>query len=74
LQSNYPDFEIVLIDDASERMILERFEEFEKSNTLNIRCLAKVENNEALWQRNMLNRIKEHIYISPTPTVTQHQN
>jgi glycosyltransferase involved in cell wall biosynthesis len=46
-EQDYPDFEIVLIDDASSDDTLERFEEFEKQYT-NIR-LVKVENNEAFW-------------------------
>jgi len=44
---NYPDFEIVLIDDASSDETLEVFEEFEKQYP-NIR-LVKVQNNEAFW-------------------------
>lgn len=44
---DYPDFEIVLIDDASSDDTLEIFEEFEKQYA-NIR-LVKVENNEAFW-------------------------
>ncbi|BDU23461.1 glycosyltransferase [Flavobacterium sp. GSB-24] len=46
-QQDYPDFEIVLIDDASSDETLEVFEEFEKEFP-NIR-LVKVENNEAFW-------------------------
>lgn len=46
-QQNYPDFEIVLIDDASSDETLEVFEEFEKQYD-NIR-LVKVQNNEAFW-------------------------
>jgi len=46
-QQDYPDFEIVLIDDASSDETLEVFEEFEKDFP-NIR-LVKVENNEAFW-------------------------
>nr|WP_315223007.1 glycosyltransferase [uncultured Flavobacterium sp.] len=46
-QQNYPDFEIVLIDDASSDETLEVFEEFEKQYS-NIR-LVKVQNNEAFW-------------------------
>ncbi|MGA9637681.1 glycosyltransferase [Flavobacterium sp.] len=46
-QQNYPDFEIVLIDDASSDNTLEIFEEFEKQYA-NIR-LVKVQNNEAFW-------------------------
>lgn len=44
---NYPDFELVLIDDASSDETLDVFEEFEKQYP-NIR-LVKVENNEAFW-------------------------
>ncbi|MBU0939809.1 MAG: glycosyltransferase [Bacteroidetes bacterium] len=44
---DYPDFEIILIDDASSDETLERFEEFEKQYS-NIR-LVKVQNNEAFW-------------------------
>lgn len=44
---DYPDFEIILIDDASSDETLEVFEAFEKEYT-NIR-LVKVENNEAFW-------------------------
>lgn len=47
LEQNYPDFEIVLIDDASSDNTLEIFEEYEK-NYPNVR-LVKVENNEAFW-------------------------
>ncbi|MFH7013055.1 glycosyltransferase [Flavobacterium sp. FlaQc-52] len=46
-EQNYPDFEIVLIDDASSDETLEAFEEFEKQYA-NVR-LVKVENNEAFW-------------------------
>ncbi|MEL1241998.1 glycosyltransferase [Flavobacterium flavipallidum] len=46
-EQNYPDFEIVLIDDASSDNTLELFESFEKQYS-NIR-LVKVENNEAFW-------------------------
>ncbi|WP_369753238.1 glycosyltransferase [Flavobacterium sp. WC2409] len=46
-EQNYPDFEIVLIDDASSDGTLELFEAFEKEYS-NIR-LVKVENNEAFW-------------------------
>nr|WP_315191109.1 glycosyltransferase [uncultured Flavobacterium sp.] len=46
-EQNYPDFEIVLIDDASSDATLAVFEEFEKQYP-NIR-LVKVENNEAFW-------------------------
>lgn len=44
---NYPNFEIVLIDDASSDETLEIFEEFEKQYN-NIR-IVKVANNEAFW-------------------------
>ena len=44
---NYSNFEIVLIDDASNDETLDIFEEFEKTYT-NIR-LVKVANNEAFW-------------------------
>jgi glycosyltransferase involved in cell wall biosynthesis len=46
-QQDYPDFQIVLIDDASSDNTLEIFEEFEKQYS-NIK-LVKVENNEAFW-------------------------
>ncbi|TPG40209.1 glycosyltransferase [Flavobacterium pectinovorum] len=46
-EQDYPDFEIVLIDDASSDETLEAFEEFEKQYS-NIR-LVKVQNNEAFW-------------------------
>ena len=46
-QQNYPDYEIVLIDDASSDDTLELFEAFEKQYS-NIK-LVKVENNEAFW-------------------------
>lgn len=46
-EQNYPDFEIVLIDDASSDETLEVFEQFEKQYS-NIR-LVKVKNNEAFW-------------------------
>jgi len=46
-EQNYPDYEIVLIDDASSDNTLEVFEEFEKTYN-NIR-LVKVANNEAFW-------------------------
>ncbi|MCD0471173.1 glycosyltransferase [Flavobacterium sp. JAS] len=46
-EQDYPDFEIVLIDDASSDETLEVFEEFEKQYP-NIR-LVKVQNNEAFW-------------------------
>lgn len=44
---NYPEYEIVLIDDASRDETLEVFEDFEKQYP-NIK-LVKVENNEAFW-------------------------
>lgn len=47
LEQNYPQFEIVLIDDASSDATLDIFEEFEKLHS-NIK-LVKVENNEAFW-------------------------
>jgi glycosyltransferase involved in cell wall biosynthesis len=46
-EQDYPDFEILLIDDASSDTTLEIFEEFEKQYS-NVR-LIKVENNEAFW-------------------------
>ena len=46
-EQNYPDFEIVLIDDASSDTTLDIFEAFEKQYP-NVR-LVKVENNEAFW-------------------------
>ncbi|WP_286924621.1 glycosyltransferase [Flavobacterium sp. UBA4197] len=46
-EQNYPDYEIVLIDDASSDDTLEIFEAFEKQYT-NVR-LVKVQNNEAFW-------------------------
>lgn len=46
-KQNYPDYEIVLIDDASRDETLEIFEAFEKQYS-NIK-LVKVENNEAFW-------------------------
>ncbi len=46
-EQNYPDFEIVLIDDASSDSTLDIFEEFEKKYP-NIK-LVKVKNNEAFW-------------------------
>lgn len=46
-EQDYPDFEIVLIDNASSDETLDIFEEFEKQYS-NIR-LVKVENNEAFW-------------------------
>lgn len=47
IEQNYPQFEIVLIDDASADNTLEVLEEFEKLHS-NIK-LVKVENNEAFW-------------------------
>lgn len=47
VEQDYPDFEIVLIDDASSDETLEIFEGFEKQYP-NIK-LVKVENNEAFW-------------------------
>lgn len=47
LDQNYPDYEIVLIDNASSDGTLDIFEEFEKQHS-NIK-LVKVENNEAFW-------------------------
>ena len=47
VQQEYPEFEIVLIDDASSDNTLEKFEAFEKQYP-NIK-LVKVENNEAFW-------------------------
>ncbi|MFV8356641.1 glycosyltransferase [Flavobacterium sp. XS1P32] len=46
-EQNYPDYEIVLIDDASSDATLDVFEDFEKQYS-NIR-LVKVQNNEAFW-------------------------
>ncbi len=46
-EQDYPDFEIILIDDASSDSTLDLFEEFEKQYS-NIR-LVKVVNNEAFW-------------------------
>lgn len=46
-EQNYPDFEIVLIDDASSDATPDLFEEFEKQYP-NVR-LVKVANNEAFW-------------------------
>lgn len=46
-EQNYPDFEIILIDDASSDGTLDLFEAFEKQYS-NIR-LVKVANNEAFW-------------------------
>ena len=46
-EQDYPDYEILLIDDASSDTTLEIFEEFEKQYS-NVR-LVKVKNNEAFW-------------------------
>lgn len=46
-EQDYPDYEIILIDDASSDETLDIFEEFEKQYS-NIR-LVKVKNNEAFW-------------------------
>jgi glycosyltransferase involved in cell wall biosynthesis len=46
-EQDYPDYEIILIDDASSDNTLEVFEAFEKQYS-NIR-LVKVANNEAFW-------------------------
>lgn len=47
LAQKYPDFEIILIDDASRDETLELFEQYEKQYS-NVK-LVKVENNEAFW-------------------------
>jgi glycosyltransferase involved in cell wall biosynthesis len=47
VQQNYPDFEIILIDDASNDETLDIFEAFEKEYS-NVK-LVKVANNEAFW-------------------------
>lgn len=47
LQQDYPDFEVVLIDDASSDETLDVFEAFEKEYP-NVK-LVKVQNNEAFW-------------------------
>lgn len=47
MQQDYPDFEVVLIDDASSDETLAIFEGFEKQYP-NIK-LVKVQNNEAFW-------------------------
>jgi len=46
-EQDYPNYEIILIDDASSDHTLEIFEEFEKQYS-NVR-LVKVENNEVFW-------------------------
>jgi glycosyltransferase involved in cell wall biosynthesis len=46
-EQNYPDFEIILIDDASSDATLDIFEEFEKQYS-NVK-LVKVVNNETFW-------------------------
>jgi glycosyltransferase involved in cell wall biosynthesis len=46
-EQDYPDFEIILIDDASSDATSDIFEEFEKQYS-NVR-LVKVKNNEAFW-------------------------
>jgi glycosyltransferase involved in cell wall biosynthesis len=47
IEQDYPDFELVLIDDASSDNTLDLFEAFEKQYS-NVK-LVKVENNEAFW-------------------------
>ncbi|MFN4197812.1 MAG: glycosyltransferase [Flavobacterium sp.] len=47
LSQDYPDFEVVLIDDSSSDETLDIFEEFEKTSS-RIK-LVKVVNNEAFW-------------------------
>lgn len=47
VSQNYPDYEIVLIDDASSDETLELFESYEKQYA-NVK-LVKVQNNEAFW-------------------------
>ncbi len=47
LAQDYPDFEVVLIDDASSDHTREIFEAFEREHA-NVK-LVKVENNEAFW-------------------------
>ncbi|TDD95225.1 glycosyltransferase [Flavobacterium cellulosilyticum] len=46
-EQDYPDYEIILIDDASSDETLEIFENFEKQYS-NVR-LVRVQNNEAFW-------------------------
>lgn len=46
-EQDYPDFEIILIDDDSSDTTLDLFEEFEKKYS-NVR-VVKVKNNEAFW-------------------------
>lgn len=46
-EQNYPDFEIILIDDASSDATIDVFEEFEKKYE-NVR-VVKVVNNETFW-------------------------
>lgn len=47
INQNYPEFEVVLIDDASSDDTLDLFEEYEKQHT-NVK-VVKVENNETFW-------------------------
>ena len=47
INQNYPEFEIVLIDDASSDNTLDVFEEYEKQHA-NVR-VVKVANNETFW-------------------------
>ncbi|NHN25334.1 glycosyltransferase [Flavobacterium jejuense] len=47
ITQNYPEYEIVLIDDASTDETLELFEEYEKEYT-NVK-VVKVKNNETFW-------------------------
>ncbi len=49
VSQNYPDYEIVLIDDASSDDTLELFEGYEKQYE-NVK-LVKVQNNEAFWKQ-----------------------
>lgn len=48
LEQNYPNFELVLIDDASTDETRAIFEAFEKQD--NRIKLVKVDNNEAFWE------------------------